>query len=270
MRRMALVVIISLAQWAHPTAQATAATVYRIGPGDVLSISVWDNRDLDHKVFVRPDGKISLPLLGEVDAEGRTVAELANTLSEMYSKTVKGAQAVVDVLEIRSRAVYFVGGVGRAGPLQLTQDLNLLQAISMAGGLAQGADLAAATLLRGNQVIRVDFVKLLQKEDFTENIMLQPGDTILVPVGAVVYVQGEVRAPQALRFTKGLTMSKVIAQAGGLTPMAAPKRVTLLRSSDGKKQAIEINVADIMEGDPKAPDVPVEPDDIITVPQRLF
>jgi polysaccharide export outer membrane protein len=264
------IVLLSSLLGAASGIERVGASEYRIGPGDVLSIAVWDNKDLDQKVFVRPDGKISLPLLGQVEAGGLTVAELSATLTEMYSKTVKGAHVTVDVTEIRSQGIYFVGGVGKPGPLQLTQDLTLLQAISMVGGLAQGVDLRSATVLRGNQVIPVDFVKLIQRGDIDENIKLQPGDTIVVPVAGVVYVQGEVRAPNAIRFTKGLTIVKAIVQAGGFTPMAAPKRVSLLRGTGTNKQTIEVNVRKIMEEGPDAPDVPLEPDDIITVPQRLF
>ena len=87
-------------------------------------ISVWDQKDLDQVVFVRPDGKISLALVGEVDAGGLTVADLAARLTTLYSQTVKGAQVTVSVREIRSRPIYFMGGVGRPGTMQLTQDLT--------------------------------------------------------------------------------------------------------------------------------------------------
>jgi polysaccharide export outer membrane protein len=105
----------------------------------------------------------------------------------MYSKTVKGAQVAIDVAEIQSRGVYFVGGVAKPGPLQLIQDLTLLQAISVVGGLAPGVDLRSATVLRGDQSIPVDFVKLIQRGDLNENIKLRPGDTIVVPVAAPLH-----------------------------------------------------------------------------------
>src|SRR5262245_57248475 len=252
MRNLSIRIVISLLSvlfYAPHAAQAGAVPDYRIGPGDVLSITGLDNKDLDQKVFVRPDGKISLTLLGQIDAGGLTVAELATALSDMYSKTVKGAQVVVDVLNIQSRAIYFVGGVMKPGPLQLTQDLTLLQAISMVGGVAQGGNLESAIVLRGDQLIPVDFVKLIQKTDMTQNIKLQPGDTIVVPVAGVVYVQGEVRTPGGIKHTKDLTIVKAIVQAGGFTTMAAPKRVHLLRPAGEKKQVMDINVSAIMDGE---------------------
>jgi len=264
-----VLVLALLATMLLGSVRVAAADDYRIGPGDSLSITVWDNKDLDQKVFVRPDGKISLSLLGEINAGGRTVAELASMLTDMYGKTVKGAQVVVDVTHIASRAIYFVGGVNKAGPLQLTQDLTLLQAISLAGGLSPAVDLGAgATILRGDKAIPVDFIGLIQKGDLKENIQVEPGDTIIVPLPLFVYLQGEVKTPGGMRLTKNLTIAKAIVQAGGFTPLAAPKRVRLVRGSAEKKQAIDVNVADIMAGDGK--DILLEPDDIITVPQRLF
>jgi len=269
----ALALLISFASLLLSAASVPGATAedYRIGAGDVLFISVWDNKDLDQKVFVRPDGKISLSLLGEIPAGGRTVAELASALTDMYGKTVKGAQVVVDVTEIRSRAIYFLGGVNRPGPLQLNQDMNLLQAIALAGGLSPAVDLGAgATLLRGDKAIPINFVKLIQHGDQSQNVKVEPGDTIVVPIPSFVYLQGEVKTPGAIRYTRGLTIAKAIVQAGGFTPLAASKRVLLVRGTGDKKQTMEVNVRDITAEGASAQDVPLEPDDILTVPQRLF
>lgn len=241
---------------------------YRIGVEDILAISVWDNKDLDRVVFVRPDGKISLPLLGEIQAGGMTVAQLAAFLGEQYSKTIKGAQVSIDIQQIKSRPIYFVGGVGKSGPLQLTQDLTLFQAISLAGGVAPGADLEKAFVLRGDKMISVDFVKLIQKGDVTQNIRIQPGDTIVVPVADVVYVQGEVKAPGAIKFTKDLTILKAIAQAGGFSPTANSKKVSLLRG-EGSRQKIDVDVFEIMRNPATTPDVSLQANDLILVPQRL-
>jgi polysaccharide export outer membrane protein len=266
----ALLATASVPAGAQTPGAQTPGPNYRIGVDDVLAISVWDNKDVDQVVFVRPDGKISLPLVGEVQAGGRTVAELASALSEMYGKTIRGAQVTVSVRDIRSRNIYFVGGVGRPGPLPLTQELTLLQAISLAGGLAPGADVESSYVLRGNKLTQVDFTKLIQKADVSQNIKLEPGDTIVVPLADIVYVQGEVRAPGALKFTKDLTIVKAIAQAGGFTPLAAPKRVSILRGEGLKKESIPVNVNDLMKTTETDADLLLKPNDIIIVPQRLF
>jgi len=243
---------------------------YRIGTDDVLEISVWDQKEFDQVVFVRPDGKISLPLVGEVHAGGRTVSELAETLAEMYGRTVRSARVMVGVKEIRSRSIFFVGGVARPGPLQLTQDRTLLQAISAAGGLVPAADLESAFVLRGDKTIPVDFGKLIKRGDVSNNLKLEPGDTVIVPIADLVYVQGEVKNPGPIKFTRDLTILKAIAQAGGLTTLAAPKRVTVLRGDSLKKETIRANVSDMMSEPENATDLTLKANDIITIPQRLF
>jgi polysaccharide export outer membrane protein len=172
------------------------------------------------------------------------------------------------VREIRSRPIYFMGGVVKPWPMQLTQDLTLLQAISMAGGLTPTADLESASVLRGNTRIPVDFTKLVQKGDVTQNVKLQPGDTVVIPLADIVYVQGEVKTPGQVKFTKDLTILRAIAQAGGFTQLAAPNRVTLLRDEDGKKTNLRVRVGDVI--DEPARDIQLKPNDIIIVPQRLF
>ena len=242
---------------------------YRIGPDDVLAISVWDHKDLDQVVAVRPDGKISLPLVGETEAGGLTVSELAARLTTAYSQTVRSAQVTVSVREIRSRPVFFLGGVVRPGPMQLTQDLTILQALSLAGGPVATADLESAFVLRGDGRIPVNLLALLQKGDPTENLKLQPGDTIVVPNADAVYVQGEVKTPGPVKYVKALTITQAIAAAGGFTPLASSRRVTVSRTDGGKREVLRINVGDIMS-DPESKDVLLKPNDVVTVPQRLF
>jgi len=250
-------------------AASAAEPDYRIGPQDVLAVSVWDNKDVDHVVFVRPDGKISLPLLGEVQAAGLTVGELIEQLNEQYGRTIKGAQTTVIVKEIHSRPVFFVGGVGKSGPMQLTQTLTVLQAVSLAGGLVPSADQEGAFVLRAGKSIPVNFVKLM-KGDISQNITLEPGDTVVVPIADAVYVQGEVKKPGLVKFTKTLTIVQAISEAGGFTDLAAPKRVTLLRGHGAKKENIRVDVNEMIKEPQSAPEVLLQPNDVLIVPQRLF
>src|SRR5262244_3282444 len=135
-------------------AQAPDMKDYIVGAEDILDVQVWDNKDLNQVVFVRPDGKTSLPLVGEIQAAGKTVQELQDYLTAMYSKTVKGAAVTVIIREIKSRPVYFLGGFGRPGALQLLRtDLTLLQALALVGGVTPAADADKGFVLRKDKVI---------------------------------------------------------------------------------------------------------------------
>jgi polysaccharide export outer membrane protein len=243
---------------------------YVIGAADSLEIQVWDNKDLNQVVFVRPDGKISLPLIGEIQAGGRTVQELQDNLAEAYTKSVKAANVTVIVKEIKSRPVYFIGGFAKPGVEQLTRDLNLVQAVSLAGGLLAMADGDNGFILRGDKRIPVDFTKLLQKGDLDQNVKLEVGDSVVVPVADSVYVHGEVKTPGAYKSTGDLTVLKAISQAGGVTPLAATGRVEILRSQSEKKEQIKVDLDKMMRSPGENPDVRLKPNDIVFVPQRLF
>ena len=267
---LALSAAVLIAPLSAPRAQVSDKA-YIIGPEDVLEIQVWERKDLNQTVFVRPDGRTSLPLVGEIMVAGKTIQELQDHLAKVYEKTVQSAVVTVIVKEIKSRPVYFVGGFGRPGPLQLTREMALLQAISVVGGVVPGGDAEKGYVLRGDKRTAVDFYKLLQKGDLSQNSRLEPGDTVVVPIADLVYVQGEVRAPSPLKYTTDLTLLKAITQAGGFTPLAASGRVDLLRGRAGeKKERIRVDVDKIMRAPDENPDVILKPDDIIYVPQRLF
>jgi polysaccharide export outer membrane protein len=243
---------------------------YIVGPEDIMEVQVWDNKDLNQVVFVRPDGKTSLPLVGEIQAAGKTVQELQDYLAAVYSKTVKGAAVTVIIREIKSRPVYFVGGFGKPGVMQLTRELTVLQAVALVGGIQQTADAEKGFVLRKDKQIPIDFTKLMQRGDLTQNVKLEPGDTIVAPLGDLVFVQGEVKTPGAVKYTQDLTLVRAITLAGGLTQLAAGGRVDILRGKGEKKERIRVDVDKMMRAGDGNPDVLVKPDDIILVPQRLF
>jgi polysaccharide biosynthesis/export protein len=243
---------------------------YIIGPEDLLEIQVWGNKDLNQAVFVRPDGRTSLPLVGEIGVAGKTVQQLQDHLTNVYEKTVKGAVVTVIVKEIRSRPVYFIGGFGKPGVMQLTRELTLLQAISVVGGVVPNADAEKGFVLRGDKRIPVDFNRLVQRGDMSQNPKLEPGDSVVVPLADAVYVNGEVKAPGAVKYTGDLTILKAITQVGGLTPLAAGGRVDVLRGNAEKKERIRVDVDRMMRSPDENPDIRLQPNDIVFVPQRLF
>jgi polysaccharide export outer membrane protein len=243
---------------------------YVIGSEDVLDIQVWGNKDLDQVVFVRPDGRVSLPLVGEITVAGQTVQHLQDHLARVYEATVKGAIVTISVREIRSRPAYFIGGFGKPGVMQLTRDLTLLQAISVIGGLLPNTDTERGFLLRGDKRIPIDFNRLIQQGDVSQNFKLEPGDSVVAPLADTVYVNGEVKLPGAVKYTGELTVLRAITQAGGLTPLAAGGRVDILRGSAEKKERIRVEIDKMMRSPDENQDLRLQPNDIIFVPQRLF
>ncbi len=253
-----------------PSPQPQQDKDYIIGSEDILEIQVWGNKELNQTVFVRPDGRTSLPLVGEIGVAGKSVQQLQDHLTNVYEKTVKGAVVTVIVREIRSRPVYFIGGFGKPGVMQLTRDLTLLQAISIIGGVIANADGEKGFLLRGERRIPIDFNRLVQRGDLTQNPKLEPGDSVVVPLADAVYVNGEVKAPGAVKYSGDLTVLRALTQVGGMTPLASGGRVDILRGSAEKKERIRVDVDKMMRSPDENPDIRLQPNDIIFVPQRLF
>lgn len=249
---------------------APASKDYIIGPEDVLDVQVWGSSDLNQTVFVRPDGRLSLPLVGEIAVAGKTVQQLQDHLLAVYEKTVKGAVVTVIVREIKSRPVYFIGGFAKPGVMQLTGDLTLLQASSLVGGVTTEADGEKGFLLRRDQKIPIDFNRLAQRGDLSQNPKLEPGDSVVVPLADAVYVNGEVKRPGPVKYAGDLTLLKALTQAGGLTPLAAASRVDIIRGGTEKKDRIRVDVDRIMRSPSGNDDVRLRPNDMITVPQRRF
>jgi len=155
-----------------------------IGLEDELEIRVWQEPELSLSVTVRPDGKITVPLVGDVAALGRTPTELGKEVSASLGRFVKDPVVTVIVKKINHYKVYVLGEVGAQGELQLSRPTRLLQALAQAGGLSQYADKSAITVLRyeGEKEvrIRVDYRKIFNGSDPESNVILLPGDTILV------------------------------------------------------------------------------------------
>jgi len=166
-------------------APAAVDADYKIGPQDLLRIDVWKEPDVSRTIPVRPDGKISLPLLNDVQASGLTAMELANSLRESFSKYLTNPQVTVTVTEVNSRRVYVTGEVSHQGAFPLLPNMTVLQALTSAGGFTQFAKLKGIYVLRtedGKQVKHPFNYKEVVKGNLAEqNILLQAGDVIVVP-----------------------------------------------------------------------------------------
>ncbi len=159
---------------------------YRIGAGDVLQIAVWKEPEASvPTVVVRVDGKVSLPLIGEVDAAGYTPVELEKVLVEKFSTYIKNPTVTVIAATINSKKVYVVGGVKKEGPVPLVRPMTVLQALNEAGGLVDFAKKRKIYVLRnenGKQAkLPFDYQQVIKGERLEQNVVLLPDDTIIVP-----------------------------------------------------------------------------------------
>ena len=168
-----------------PKKPATDDPNYVIGPQDVLDISVWKEPELTRPVPVRPDGKISMPLLNDVQAAGKTPLQLAADITAGLKKFVTDPQVTVIVTTINSQRVFILGEVNRAGAYPLLPNMTVLQALSSAGGFTIYANLKKIYLLRvedGKQVKHpFNYKDVLAGKAADQNIMVRAGDTIVVP-----------------------------------------------------------------------------------------
>ena len=157
---------------------------YVIGASDLLTVTVWKQATLSGTMLVRPDGMISIPLLGDVQAAGLTPLQLSAQIATKLKKFIQDPSVSVLVSQIHSKVIYMLGEVGKKGPIDMTPGMTLLQAISCAGGLTDYANKGKIYILRnqaGKQVkIPVKYKEAL-KGDGSYNVVLQPGDTIVVP-----------------------------------------------------------------------------------------
>ena len=158
---------------------------YIIGPADVLTVDVWKERELSRAVTVRSDGKISLPLLGDVQAAGETPNELAKSLTAALGKYVTRPQVTVIVSAMNSHRVYVLGEVAHPGALLLLGNLTVLQALATVGGPSEFAKLKDIYILRKEQGrqhrFRFNYKAVVRGKKQAQNIVLESGDTIVVP-----------------------------------------------------------------------------------------
>jgi polysaccharide export outer membrane protein len=260
---------------------------YKIGAEDVLQISVWGNENLNQEVIVRPDGKISFPLVNDIKVIGLTTTKLRDILTERLTSFMSNPEVAVIVKNINSYKVYVMGAVTSQGVINLKSKTNLLQLMAMTGGLAlaENADLKRACILRGKNRLPVDFEKLIHEGDASQNIDLLPDDVIYVPDSFAnrITVIGEVKLPGTVTYKDGITVLDAVLMAGGPTDDAnlngtkivrkiSPQGKALLRKGnpDSTSQLIRVRLKDIMEKGKLEENIRLEPGDTIHIPASIF
>jgi polysaccharide export outer membrane protein len=260
-----------------------AGAGYVIGEEDVLQISVWGSPDLSAKVPVRPDGMISLSLVGDVVAAGRTPQELKKVLEEEFTKFIKTPTVSVVVTDINSFKVYVFGeGISRgtaagqasghsSGAVTLRRNTSLMQLIAQLGSLRE-ADLSNAYLMRANQKLSVDFQKLVLKGDVSQDVALKPNDIIFIPDNFEkrIRVVGAVRTPGIYPYYPGMTALDSVLTAGGFTDFASQNNVIIVRKEGAEVKQIEVRLKDVIKDGDLSKNVPLQPGDMVSVRTSVF
>jgi polysaccharide export outer membrane protein len=263
---------------ASQEAKDTFVRAYRVGPGDLLEIKVFEVDQLSQTVRVSEDGSITLPLLGRVVVEGLTQEGAVQKLTGLLqAKYVKNPQVTIFIKEYKNQQVAVIGAVENAGSYELVGRKNLLQIISMAGGFTEAAGNDIFILREGpdgqTRTIAIDLKDLTINANPALNVPIEPNDVINVPADREirVFVMGRVTKPGAVTFklSAGVTLLQAIADAGGLAEGAKESGVTITRKDGaGNEQKIKVNLKDILKG--KKKDLKLQEGDVVYVPESFW
>jgi len=278
-----------------PHASAWAQSkVYRIGPSDVLSVTVFagGEKQYESDLTVSSGGTINAPFIGETQAVGLSPSELEQKITEPLARDYFVDPNVnVSVKEFRSLHYYISGGVEKPGLYETRTEFTLLELIAKAEGalpergnvayiMRESAEQAAAgknpeELAASVEPLTVDLKRLLDQGDMSANIPLQPGDLVYIPLGksldvaqSKIYVEGEVKKPGLYDFQPGMTAMSACILAGGFDRFAAPNRAKIVRQTNGETEVININLNDVRDG--KKPDPLLQPGDRIHIPETYL
>lgn len=248
--------------------------VYRLGPGDVLTLNVWGRPELTDTYRVGPDGIVTLPVSGDVDLGELTRYEAEERLQEALDPYFHDISLTMRVDEYGANRIYVLGRVEFPGVLEYDLTLSLLEAITRAGGLptsgiaSDKATLTRCAIFRGrDQLVWIDLKRLLNGDDLSLNITLKRNDVLYLPDASdlLVYVMGEVERPGAYRLTPEMSLLDALAQAGGATRHGQADRMQFIRPQS--EINITIPLKELLEPQGEL-NVELEDGDIIYVPKK--
>lgn len=266
-------------------------TAYRIGPRDVLTLTIYAGGEEQHvsNMTVSSEGMINVPFIGSVRAEGMTVSQLEDSVTKpLAADFFVNPEVNIVVSEYHSLQYYISGAVGSPGLYEMKSRATLLELIAKAGGasaqhgniayiLHPSSDHTASkkenqTLFSDKDPLKIDLNKLLDKGDMSQNIELQSGDVVYIPLlssqnlsESKIYVEGEVKSPGVYSYQEGLTALNACIMAGGFSKFAAPNRTRIIRQNGDKQIIIKIDLNDVKNG--KIPDAEIKPGDRIHIPE---
>lgn len=242
---------------ASAPAKAVAPVEYRLGPGDVVRITVFQNPDLTVEARITEGGSLSFPLLGNVNLGGRTVGAAEQLIADglRNGNFVRQPQVTVTVLQVRAHQASVIGQVNRPGRYALEQaEMRLSDLVAIAGGVSVGgSDIVVLTGTREGRPLRleVDLPMLFTTGGREKDPLVQNGDVIWVDRQPLIYIYGEVQRPGAMRLERDMTLMQALATGGGLTPRGTEKGIRVHRKADdGKVRVLQPGMDDkLKDGD---------------------
>jgi polysaccharide biosynthesis/export protein len=246
-----------------------------LGPGDVLNLELFDMPDSARTaVPIGPDGRLSFLHARDIMATGLTIDELRAKMDEALSKFYQNPRTIITPVAFHSKKYFVLGAVVNKGVYAFDRPLNVIEAIARAGGLETGlyaartvelADLQRSFLVRNGQRVAVDFERLFQRGDLSQNIPLQPDDYVYFALASAneIYVLGEVMSPGMQVFAAKPSAIAAITFGGGFTSRAFKSRVLVVRGSLERPETFVVDAAGILAG--KLPDFKLQPKDIVYV-----
>jgi len=284
-------ILLAAVIWMLPSV-CQAESEYRLGPGDVIKILVFEEDEASGEFKISSKGEIQHNLLGTIYVEGLTSDELKVNLTQVFKKYIRNPLVSVEITDYQSRKVHVFGEVTNTGRFPLKEDSNLLQILIAAGGPSGQA--GTITILRNYlkqdvtkkegqssepmDIVQVDFNQLFSQGGLSKNILLEDGDIVYVMgtgntvPGAVsqVYVFGAVQNPGIFPLVGNeFTALNAILAAGGFNKFAAENRVRLIRYVGDHREERIIRVGDVMKGQ-KDKDILLQAGDVLVVPEGLF
>ncbi len=249
---------------------------YIVGGGDLLRVSVWDVPKLSVDVVVRPDGKITLPAVGDVVAAGMTPTRLANEIKKVLGKVVKKPMVTLTVVEVTNNRIYVAGGGVPSQVVAVPNQITLFQFLCRFDSFAE-TDLQRAFVMRGDKRIKSNFEGLFLGGNFSEDIQLEPDDVVFLPNirDNKVYVVGAVNEPKYVYYRSGLKVLDAILEAGGFNEFADVGDVVIIRQqilSDGKinKFELQADIKALLKGKDLRQNIFLKPGDYVNVKEGLF
>lgn len=246
-----VMILLLIFLWVLSMSVLAKEPTYILGPDDLLEVTVWNHPDLNRTMSIRSDGFVSLPLVGDILAEGLNPEQLADRIAGLLEEYLVSPQVTVAVKAFKMVEVSVLGAVVRQGVFPVKSNTRLLEVLALAGIKEKEALLEEVTLTRHDTNFTIDVDKLL-KLGGHQNYLVQSDDVIYVPfTNRVVYILGQVEKPGSYSIDQETTPADVLAMAGGPTERADLKNVKIIHR-DGNREIAEINLESFLEN--RSPD----------------